>query len=311
MITFDKLKIVADIGAIEVYDKNQFETILKGDEVTSLQFYQEHPYLLMIKVNYVKREVVIEFCGKILGKDYPKLITNRTILQCFETINALGFVKLDIEAMMDADVVKCDVTKDVRVSDVPQFTQYVRNHISNYQQYLSRKLRNGNLVVEKNVVSRKTKKRMTIYDKQKEMDRAENRAFVEANGLDGEFNGVCRFELNLGSKEQIRNALRIDNTKLKTVLSAEANPIADFLDDVIQDQTTPTVSIPDRKAYVTMLILKDCDNDLEKVEAKMREFYRRGTSISAVMAPFRAMLEKMNGTDGADLWAKTRSQLLT
>lgn len=311
MITFDKLKIVADIGAIEVYDKNQFETILKGDEVTSLQFYQEHPYLLMIKVNYVKREVVIEFCGKILGKDYPKLITSRTILQCFETINALGFVKLDIEAMMDADVVKCDVTKDVRVSDVPQFTQYVRNHISNYQQYLSRKLRNGNLVVEKNVVSRKTKKRMTIYDKQKEMDRAENRAFVEANGLDGEFNGVCRFELNLGSKEQIRNALRIDNTKLKTVLSAEANPIADFLDDVIQDQTTSTVSIPDRKAYVTMLILKDCDNDLEKVEAKMREFYRRGTSISAVMAPFRAMLEKMNGTDGADLWTKTRSQLLT
>ncbi len=311
MITFDKLKIVADIGAIEVYDKNQFETILKGDEVISLQFYQEHPYLLMIKVNYVKREVVIEFCGKILGKDYPKLITSRTILQCFETINALGFVKLDIEAMMDADVVKCDVTKDVRVSDVPQFTQYVRNHISNYQQYLSRKLRNGNLVVEKNVVSRKTKKRMTIYDKQKEMDRAENRAFVEANGLDGEFNGVCRFELNLGSKEQIRNALRIDNTKLKTVLSAEANPIADFLDDVIQDQTTSTVSIPDRKAYVTMLILKDCDNDLEKVEAKMREFYRRGTSISAVMAPFRAMLEKMNGTDGADLWAKTRSQLLT
>ena len=95
------------------------------------------------------------------------------------------------------------------------------------------------------------------------------------------------------------------------MLSTEANPIADFLDDVIQDQTTSTVSIPDRKAYVTMLILKDCDNDLEKVEAKMREFYRRGTSISAVMAPFRAMLEKMNGTDGADLWAKTRSQLLT
>ena len=143
------------------------------------------------------------------------------------------------------------------------------------------------------------------------MDRAENRAFVEANGLDGEFNGVCRFELNLGSKEQIRNALRIDNTKLKTALSAEANPIADFLDDVIQDQTTSTVSIPDRKAYVTMLILKDCDNDLEKVEAKMREFYRRGTSISAVMAPFRAMLEKMNGTDGADLWTKPLSQLLT
>ena len=310
MLTFDKLKIVADISAIEVRDKSRFETILKGDEVTSLQYYQEHPYLLMIKVSYVKREVVIEFCGKILGKDYPKLITSKTIVQCFDAINDLGFVKLDIEAMMDADVVKCDVTKDVHVSDVPKFTQYIRNHISNYQQYLCRKLRNGNLVVEKNVVSRKTKKRMTIYDKEIEMRRAENRAFVEQNDLDGEFNGLCRFELNLGSKEQIRNALHVGNTKLKTVLSADANPIADFLSDMIQDQPTSTISIPDRKAYVTMLILKDCDNDLEKVDAKMREFYRRGTSISAVIAPFRAMMEKMNNCDGAELWSTTRDQLL-
>ena len=166
MITFDKLKIVSDISTIEIHDQSRFEVKIKKGVVTALKFYQELPYLLMIKVDYQNREVVIEFSGKVLGRDYPELISIRTIGKCFENINALGFCSLDVEAMMDADVVKCDVTKDVKIQDVSGLTQYIRNHISNYQQFLCRKLRNGNLVVEKNVVSRKTKKRMTIYDKE-------------------------------------------------------------------------------------------------------------------------------------------------
>ena len=156
MITFDKLKIVADISSIEIHDQSRFEVITKKGVVTALKFYQELPYLLMIKVDYQNREVVIEFSGKVLGRDYPELISISTIGTCFENINALGFCSLDVEAMMDADVVKCDVTKDVKIRDVSGLTQYVRNHISNYQQFLCRKMRNGNLVVEKNVVSRKT-----------------------------------------------------------------------------------------------------------------------------------------------------------
>ena len=187
-------------------------------------------------------------------------------------------------------------------------TQYVRNHISNYQQFLCRKLRNGNLVVEKNVVSRKTKKRMTIYDKGKEMQRVENKAFVEANGLEGAFSGVCRFELNLDSKEQIRNALHVRNTKLKTVLSSAANPIDEFIDCVVHSHNE-SVNLHDKKSYVTMLILKDCDYDLEKVEAKMRELYRRGVSIKEVMEPYRAMMEKLESQEDGDLWSDIRRQL--
>ena len=50
-----------------------------------------------------------------------------------------------------------------------------------------------------------------------------------------------------------------------------------------------------RKTYYTMLVLKDCDYDLEKVEAKMRELYpSRGTSISKLMEPYRAMAETID-----------------
>lgn len=308
MITFDKLKIVADISTIEIHDQSKFEVITKKGVVTALKFYQELPYLLMIKVDYQNREVVIEFSGKVLGRDYPELISIKTIGKCFENINALGFCSLDVEAMMDADVVKCDVTKDVKIQDVSGLTQYVRNHISNYQQFLCRKMRNGNLVVEKNVVSRKTKKRMTIYDKEKEMHRAENEAFVEANGLQGAFDGMCRFEINLDSKEQIRQALHVHNTKLMTVLSADANPIADFLDNVVQPESE--VSMPDKKTYMMTLVLKDCDYDLEKVEAKLRSFiHSKGTSIKNVMKPYIALMGQMNNNDGADLWQDARRKL--
>lgn len=309
MITFDKLKIVADISSIEIHNQSRFEVITKKGVVTALKFYQELPYLLMIKVDYQNREVVIEFSGKVLGRDYPELISISTIGTCFENINALGFCSLDVEAMMDADVVKCDVTKDVKIRDVSGLTQYVRNHISNYQQFLCRKMRNGNLVVEKNVVSRKTKKRMTIYDKEKEMHRAENEAFVEANGLEGAFDGMCRFEINLDSKEQIRQALHVHNTKLMTVLSAEANPIADFLNNVVQPESE--VSIPDKKTYMMTLVLKDCDYDLERVEAKLRSFiHSKGTSIKNVMKPYRALMEQMTNNNGADLWQDARRKLM-
>lgn len=309
MITFDKLKLVADITAVIEFDDSQFEKTEKNGSCT-YKYYQEVPYLLAIKIDCPEKEVVIEFTGKILGSDYPKLISMNTIRQCFQAINSIGIVTLDVEVMMDADVVKCDVTKDIHSDDVPKLTNYVRQHISNYQKYICRKLRNNNLVVEKNVVTRKMKKRMTIYDKGKEMQKVENRRFVEAYGLEGAFDGICRFELNLNSKEQIRNALGSSNTKLQTVLSSDANPITDFLDEVIGSTPEPT-SMTDKKSYVTMLVLKDCDYDLEKVEAKMRQFYTsRGTNINVIMQPYRQMMEQMNSAAETNYWNDVRSKLL-
>lgn len=182
MLTFDKLKLVADITAVVDFDENQFVKTEKNGSFT-YKFYQETPFLLSIKIDYPEKEVVIEFTGKVLGADYPKLISMDTIRQCFQIINSIGFIMLDIEVMMDADVVKCDVSRDIRTDDTPRLTNYVRLHIGNYQKTICRKLRNNNLVVEKNVVTKKMKKRMTIYDKGKEMQKAENRHFVEAYGL--------------------------------------------------------------------------------------------------------------------------------
>lgn len=300
--------LVADIDAVQIIDETAFVKQCKGEYVSSLRFHQETPYFLSIKIDYEKRESVIEFTGKILLKDYPKLISEETISQCFENINALGFCQIDIDSMMDADVTKCDVTKDIPYDDVPTLTSYIKSHISNYNMFVCKKARNNNLILEKNVTSRKCKKRMTIYDKGKEMSNADNRQFIHDNGLEGAFDGKCRFEINLNSQKQIRDSLRISNTKLKTVLTSDANPIADFV-EVAVSQSASEQAYGDRKEYFTLLVLKDCEYDLEKVEAKMRSLYKRGTKFSEVMQPYRDMLNKIQYQGEESLVSEILSRL--
>ena len=295
MVTFDKLKLVASIDAIEVIDESKFKTEVKSGRPVSIKYYQEVPFLLLVKVDFLRHEVVVEFCGKVLGKDYPKLISADTIKTCFDNINALGYFYLDIDAMMDADVVKADVTKDVRDIDAKQLTRYIGSHITNYKMYLCQHFKNGNLVINKNVTSPKLKRRMTIYYKTKEIDKAKNKDFIKEHHLEHVFDNTSRIELNLNSKQQVREALQISDNKLSSVLASTASPIRDFVTKVIEPTSNP-VDLSDRKSYITMLVLKDCDFDLEKVEAKIRELYpKKGASYKKLMEPYRSMMAQMKG----------------
>lgn len=289
------MKLVASIDAIEVIDEDKFQKEVNSGRPVSLRYFQEVPFLLLVKVDFLRHEVVVEFCGKVLGKEYPKLISSDTIKTCFDNINALGYFHLDIDAMMEADVVKADVTKDVRGIDAKQLNSYIGSHITNYKMYLCQTFKNGNLVINKNVTSSKAKKRMTIYDKAKEMDKAKNKDFVEAHHLEHTFDNTSRIELNLNSKQQVREALHIPDNKLSSVLASTASPIRDFVTKVIEPTSNP-VDLSDRKTYITMLVLKDCDFDLEKVEAKIRELYpNRGRKLKTLMEPYRSMMAQMKG----------------
>lgn len=286
MQTFDRLKIVTAIDAIDVVNEGVFAKTFVSGNVVSMKYYREMPTKLMIKVDYASGEVVVEFTGKILGHNYPHLISMANIEECFRNIESLGFCRFDMDLLMRSEVVSCDVTKDVQCSDVRKVQSYIRSHISNYNKYVCRALKNGNVVLEKNVTTRKNKKRMTIYDKEQEMKKSDNTRFMQRNGLTDEFVGKCRFEINLNSKEQIRNALHIEDTNLLIVLNSETNPILEFMDEAVCGSQGQK-ACSDWKSYQRYLVLKDCDFDLEKVEAKVRSLYKRGTKISDVMRPYR------------------------
>lgn len=296
MIQLDRLKLVSTLESVKILDENAFEIKLKEGQISSLRYHQETPFLLDIKIDYEDKEVVIEFSGKVLLEDYPELISQKTIGKCFEHINALGVCEINCEAMLDADVVSCDVTKDVKCDRFQLLTEYLKSHVKNFNTFLPKLTATKNLTIEKNVITRKNKKRMIIYDKAREMSSAHNKKFVEDYHLDGKYDGVARFELNLTSQEQIRKAFNISSTKLRDVLASSASPISSFV-EVAFDMNVNDASVGDWSLYKNMCVLKDNDYDLEKLEAMVRTMCKRGTRISEVMRPYKEALERLQSTE--------------
>jgi hypothetical protein len=282
--------MVSDISNIEIYDENIFEKIYKNDILKELRYMVDEPYYLYVEVDFEENELVIEFTGKILGKDYPKLISNETIYQCFDVINSNGAFSVAPEMLMNSVVVKCDVTFDIAWDGISNFTEYVRNNLTNYQKYICRRLKNGNLVIEKNVTTRQYKKRLEIYDKGSEMSLIKNRSFLNYY-FDGDnpFIGMCRFELNLNSKNQIRKSLCVSDCILHNVLASMQNPIVDFLNEILI-KNDDSVEVSDWKSYQMKLVLEDCNYDLQMVEAKLRQYYSKGNNFFKIMKPYRELL---------------------
>lgn len=270
MLTLDKVKIVTKIEYITDLNENEFTQRTENERVKSHYFAMTTPFQLYIEVDYEESELVIEFTGKVLGTDYHKLISKDTIKECFTAINDMGICTLNIDEILnDAEVVKCDITTDIVCENTAGLTAYINGNIVSHRKYNCRILGNGNLIIEKNVTTNDYKKRITIYDKQKEMNKMDNRRFAERYDCDmNDFTGRVRLEMNLNSKAQIRKALGIADTNLMSVLNASAEPIYDFMNEVLADDYGRTPS--SRKEYEAELVLRDCNYDLTAVEAKLK-----------------------------------------
>lgn len=301
MITFDKLMLVSTLDSIVILDPGKFSSRYEDDELVSLKMTMKQPFSLDIEINYDKGEVILEFTGKVLGERYPELISLNTIQECFRRINALGIFEIDMEKMMSAQVMKCDVTKDVPVTDISALNRFIRGHIKNYNAYSCRLLLNGNLIVEKNVTGRRYKRRITLYDKGKEMMKGDRQDFTVGNGLQDRFDGLCRFEMNLTSQQAIRDTLGITGATLMEVLRSERNPIEDFLNEVLQDDVEADAQ-DTWKTYCQKLVLRDCDYDMAKVEARLR-YYKNG-GIKRAKQPYIELLESLTGRTST--WTKQK-----
>ena len=234
VIKLDKLKIVTNENYIIDIDPNIFTTIIKNGQIVEYRYEQQVPYLLYIEKDIVKQELVIEFSGKILEDKYPLLINKDTIKICLDNINKLAICHINVpEVLQNSVIVKADVSHDICCGSYQQLISTLKTSVKNHNKYLSRVI-HGTFVIEKNVVSRSRKVRMTIYDKAAEMQLKANQEYLDRLSNRDEvaeyYKDKVRFELNLNSMEQIRKHLNIHDTMLYNVLHAEANPIVEFID---------------------------------------------------------------------------------
>ena len=313
MIKLDKIKIVSSIDNIKSLDEYVFENRVKDGCIVEQRYKMMSPYYLYIEADYQERELVLEFTGKILKDDYPNLINKDNLHICLSNINNLGLCTLDIEGIIaDGEVVKADVCQDVDCTDCKLLTENIRAGVGNFKKYLVRNI-GDNFVIEKNVQTKGYKRRLTIYDKEKELQKAGNRSFLSS--LDnpelmlGYFNGKVRFELNLNSKEQLRKGLNIPDTTISEVLNSTATPIWTILDSVIVEYENESIC-SDITELKNLLLLNHCGNDLVKLEALLRNYYSKSTHISQVMKPYRDLASKLINNFSPTLKQQLRNLLL-
>lgn len=295
MITFDKIKIITSIDYINNINAEYFVSTIKSDEVLYYKYHQESPYLLLM-VDYVHNELVIEFTGKILLDDYPKLINKETIIQCFYNINKRHICTLDINSIVqNSEVVKCDVTKDIECN-ISSVETTIRQNLVNYTKW-NVKGYNSGIVIENTVSTAKYKKRLAIYDKSNELNKATNTNFIRSlsnkDDVLNYFNDKIRFELNINTKTQIRQLLNIPNNSLSSVLASTTNPILTIIDEAVkyEPQQRNAQSLRD---YERELLLRDCDFDLVKVETKLRSLSSKNTSIKRLMKPYKELYKRIS-----------------
>ncbi len=292
MITFDKLKIITNINYITNIDFERFVTHLKGDELLYYKYKQTSPFLLEVRADYNKHELVIEFTSKILREQYKELINKNNITRCFDEINRLGICQLNTQQILSNSLVaKCDITKDIKGYDIKDIINQIRQNLSNYQKWVCKNYAGG-LVLENAVSTPRHKKRLTIYDKEKELMKATNAEFLKSLPNMEEtikhFTNTVRFELNINTEKQIRELLKISNNDLNNVIHSNANPILTIMDEAIREVKASSTA-QNLRDYEHELFLKECHYDLSEVEAKIRGLISKNTSISRIMQPYKIL----------------------
>ena len=294
VIKLDKLKIVTNENHIIDIDSNIFTTTIKNGQIVEYRYEQQYPYLLYIEKDLIEHELVIEFSGKILEDKYPMLINKDTIEICLENVNKLAICHINVpEILLNSVVVKADVSHDICCGSYQQLISTLKTSVKNHNKYLSRVI-HGTFVIEKNVVSRSRKVRMTIYDKAAEMQLKANQEYLDRLSNRDEvaeyFKDKVRFELNLNSMEQIRQHLNIHDTMLHNVLHTEANPIVEFIDKafVLKEPAPIDMKLRDIER---LALLESVDRDVTKLEMIVRKHSSPKSHISQLMQPYRNLLK--------------------
>ena len=313
--TFDKLKLSTKINNISDLQEDAFLTTTNNGIVISHKFVQEHPFYVLILADMNHSELVIEFTGKVLLDDYPSLINSKTIRQCLQNINDIGVCRLNIDGILaDAQVLKADVTKDVKVECNCDISDTIRRNLTDYKKWVVKEYPTDNgIVVENTVKTPRYKKRLTIYDKSKEIALGDNVEFLNAlkdrQRVLSYFADKKRFELNINTKSGIRTLLNVPDNKLSTVLAATANPLLTVVDQAVRP-ITAAKGIGTIRDYEHSLLIKECENDMVAVEATLRHFYSCSQAVRRALQKYRDIANRaQNSQEDEDCYMNIRDMV--
>jgi len=181
-----------------------------------------------------KDSIIIELSGKILGKDYPLLINQNTIIQALEGINQNECLTINPDQVLENAVIhSIDCTKDIHLE---QYTTRdvldVLNVMTNRSYKLVEYPTEGVFITK---IARSNNKLLKFYDKDLEMMLSRNDDIRKQVKPDS-FHNAIRSELCLRKHDFIRKDFNINHkgsVYLKEALLSRMNPNHKFWIDFL------------------------------------------------------------------------------
>lgn len=304
-IKFDKFNLSIPIGDIVSFNFDMMEKTDHQKEYVTYKYIQKEPYEFFIYYTKGEDNVYIEFTGKALLDFYPKLISHDTIEKCFYNINSLGVCNFNIsKALRDATVNKCDVTCDIKskipVSELYDNLSFTNNQIYSLE-YLNRQDK-SRFAIKSTHTTLRSKERLAIYDKEKEMKSAHGTTFLpyvhnKEEQLKYFEENPIRMELNLNSTETIRKFFKIKEKGeilLSKLLNSQEDPIGSFLNKAIRPynyQLTQITQFGSPKEIKNLLYIALFQYNMEALEKHLRTISDKKCSIKKKMEPYNKIYD--------------------
>lgn len=251
----DTLNISLPLGVIDKYAADAFEAHETAGGLLLAQVTARHlktPGLNLVRVNEHVGEVVLSLSAKLLGKDYPQFLTLDTMPRALDRINATGLLTFDTAAALAAaEPLLLHPGKNIQLTqELPDYLRLLQllhvNPTYTLQNYRNEKT----LSFEKKVSTRKAQEYAKLYDKAHEFEMSKNRGFreslaaLELAHVRTEFQGKSRFEVELKSKEKIRQFYELPKQQpllLTEVLASPIDPVAKMYNRI----TGPLAACPE------------------------------------------------------------------
>lgn len=306
-LTFDRLKIKANYKYLleQQIQFNQRYNPDNGDLIG--QYYSSEndklvPFNLFIAISQPKQTLTLEFSSKILGEDYPKLISKYTIRQCLENIDKLGICRIDVDGILQTGcITSADVTKDVHTTLSDETLHALSLWVKNYRRYKWDYYDSEGIDFIRDVKSSKCKECIRIYRKEKEIIKPKNKDFLSSLQNKWEvvkqFDGVTRFEIKLEAIGKVRSYLNLKDTYINDVLNAEANPILTMYDRVFgHTSDIPEIQADTFDDFAMQKILNAYHGDIKTIEMTLKPLFASRSGFDKRMKKIRQTWAKMQNS---------------
>ncbi|MBB4038014.1 hypothetical protein GGR21_003940 [Dysgonomonas hofstadii] len=237
------------------------------------------PYNLYIGISYPSKSLTLEFSSKILLDDYPKLITQTTFRQCLENINKLGICTIDVDSILnDCYFSKVHITNDIEFNLTDNVLSSLNTCVGNPRRFNWIHYKNEGIRFTKDVKSESCKESIVIYDKEKEIEKSENKKFLSEvenpNTIKNYFEGKTRFEMELNTPKRICEFLNTENTHISNIFKSNVNPLLTQFNKVFRyGEVECKDYINNYETYAMVAIIKKHNGDLKKIHQEMKDLY--------------------------------------